>query len=481
MSAQHYILSPLSMSGIRGLPPEILQDIFLYAVNGTGENAFGVYGLWVSVAFRISAVCSRWRYIALDTGRIWTSFEVELHERARYPVSLFLSRSKTLPLSLSIGDPSEAGVAVDKKLLASLVAHSHRWGNVDYHYIYDEECLDMLAVAPSLPLLRQIVCVAELASPRAIHEQQFKKCKNLYSATVRYEFYDRLDVDSLPLDHIFHLAVEHGIDGCFENAMEILKTCGKRLKTFIYGSLPSGDLHCILPAPHTPVHLSESIICHADYLAIELWNEIGIYPLLSNILQSLTLPKVTKILLDGDCAKDGKYEGEWPAAIVDSFLTRSRCNLTSVSLEGIPLSDEDVLAVIRRTPALESLTIRELFAKDYRIPLQETPKGLVQTVTKALMIQLQKGYHLDDTGLFLPRLKQLRLRVHAHFDADLEFVEVVRCRWLSCRGVLAERGLREVSLVVLDRDLDELIYKPLGDLEKDGLRVVVKAGARVVV
>ncbi|KIK63409.1 hypothetical protein GYMLUDRAFT_163025, partial [Collybiopsis luxurians FD-317 M1] len=100
------IISSL-LSPIRALPNEILQMIFVSVPNQPSLPLLPNY----SLPLTISAVCHRWRTVALDSPEIWSYISVELNpkgvlsdelESARTDRALlYLSRSRNYPLTLT--------------------------------------------------------------------------------------------------------------------------------------------------------------------------------------------------------------------------------------------------------------------------------------------------------------------------------------------------------------------------------------------
>ena len=72
--------------------------------------------------------------------------------------------------------------------------------------------------------------------------------------------------------------------------------------------------------------------------------------------------------------------------------------------------------------------------------------------------------------LFLPNLKRLDLLVHAHFEADVESVEMVASRW---NWDNLDSSLRCVTLHTHERQVNNLI-EPRRVLDGEGLRIAVK-------
>ncbi|KAL0566807.1 hypothetical protein V5O48_015196, partial [Marasmius crinis-equi] len=152
------------LSPIRRIPTELLSKIFAFAgEEGEEMNTFGVYRTQESVALRISAVCHRWRVVALDTPELWTSFAVSLEGRFAAPVRPLLDRSSEKPLSLVIVG-AQSGY-LDLGLLQSIVDHTSQWQSVDYEDLATSDswdALDVIKQSSAIPLLRSIVCYPEV-------------------------------------------------------------------------------------------------------------------------------------------------------------------------------------------------------------------------------------------------------------------------------------------------------------------------------
>ncbi|KAL0566837.1 hypothetical protein V5O48_015160 [Marasmius crinis-equi] len=496
-SLQTYVARYSSLlSPVRRLPSEIIQEIFAFASVGIGRagNMLGVYSQWESRAMRISAICHRWRTIALDTPELWSCFAVQLQERARDPVELFLTRSKQVPLSLTIAN-SGANVPLDEGVASALVAHSARWRSVDYHNLwYCPSVLDIIDQAPTLPSLRDVVCLVPDDGAPIVHSGQLKDSTRLDTVAIRYDFYNSVPIDSLPLDTAKTVIFQWGKDGAFTHSLEVLRACADVVKSLTYESSPdTADWTAILHADHTPApNEDDPIECkNVHSLTVYLFHDHGTYAHLSDIFQSLTLPSLTSVYLYGDSNTtednpDGAFDGEWPGSVVDLFFARSRCYLTKLTLEGLPLDGSQLLSFLQHTPLLESLVVIEFSAVDYWVQPQTSPNLLTKTVTKSLVQKLRIQIESAPTP-FLPKLDIFRFRVQQHFDADVEFVDMLKSRWYSpipasgTNPPFQHRSLRTASLHILDRDVDEYIYQPLKALDAEGMMVVVNAGGKIVI
>ncbi|KIM21881.1 hypothetical protein M408DRAFT_29195 [Serendipita vermifera MAFF 305830] len=115
---------------IRRAPDDILRLIFEHAVQNEIEMAEDKRQ-WVAVW--LSHVCSRWRSVAVSTPRIWSHMNFTIRASGPFsnePLKAFLSRAKSVPISLTLefqfGNHSAAGLVRAYQLLgASTVQFSH--------------------------------------------------------------------------------------------------------------------------------------------------------------------------------------------------------------------------------------------------------------------------------------------------------------------------------------------------------------------
>ncbi|KAJ6481628.1 hypothetical protein C8R45DRAFT_1002450 [Mycena sanguinolenta] len=141
---------------IRRLPPELLQDVFLFAVisetyalsaasdvekGGTLGKALG--------AIRLAHVCSYWRAIALDTGQLWATILLRLsHISGITQLNFHTAHAKSTPLTILCHEWAEP------RLLRKLARRSHRWRSLTLHVDCDFKELD--CIRQKIPLLESL-------------------------------------------------------------------------------------------------------------------------------------------------------------------------------------------------------------------------------------------------------------------------------------------------------------------------------------
>ncbi|KAJ7160142.1 hypothetical protein C8R46DRAFT_363679 [Mycena filopes] len=139
INAHRALLSPM-----RHLPQEILQEIFI-ACLPTTHNAL-MHPDYAPLL--LGLVCRHWRSVAHSTPRLWSSLHIaslsDVNEPERPMAALmpltsalagvidaWLERSRTCPLSISFGNPSQFTSPSDSSLLSELQKAAHRIRHLD--------------------------------------------------------------------------------------------------------------------------------------------------------------------------------------------------------------------------------------------------------------------------------------------------------------------------------------------------------------
>ena len=477
---------------VRRLQSEVLQDIFLSALAGLGGdngNIFGSNNIWTSRTLRLSSVCSRWRTIVLDMPALWSSFAFDLQARARYPVELFVSRSRDQLLSVRITSFPHVS-ASGLKTLGMIVANTGRIAWLDYHGLTHQGCLKIFNSKLFFPSLRHTFWTSDntsgLQTPAPLLDTVV--CRYVKDTTLRLP-------TSVPLNQLRNITFQWGPPLSLIDIFRVLRAHELQysLEYLCFASPPGiYTTNGFGKARHLECPEVEGDAVELQglkELRIALYDRDGVYLHIADIMGHLSLPSLTTLHLIGDCDRDGMFQGIWPRTIIHRFFTRSWCGgiLTAVIFDGIPIPDSDIIAFLNHTPSLESLMLNELFAKNHsRNPVNGSGLGFgesLQSISKTFINALNTRRYPSQTA-FLPKLRSLHLRAHNHFDADDEFVDMVRSRWHPRQlenESLGYDSIREVSLMILNRDLDSQVYEPLKVLEKEGLRVVVSGNGRIVV
>ncbi|KAF5356628.1 hypothetical protein D9758_008255 [Tetrapyrgos nigripes] len=186
----------------------------------------------------------------------------------------------------------------------------------------------------------------------------------------------------------------------------------------------------------------------------------------------LTLPRLTSLTIAGDKIKRPSYrsvDDSFP-----SFLSRSSCTITSLSLVDLPISDVDAIVLLSLLPLLSSLTIHEHEARPFKNSI------ITARLLDALVVDRNNIFSdRRPSSLHTKRLQSLDLRLHATLPAKA-ISQVVESRWTSdaeYSAVVGVDDLRTVKVLVLRStnrtvlDVDELLNS-LDWIKRAGLQLI---------
>ncbi|KAI3602176.1 hypothetical protein WG66_002440 [Moniliophthora roreri] len=487
-------------SPIRRLPSEILRSIFFFT-SKYKPNCFGVNSVWRLPALDMSAVCRRWRDIAIAYPSLWTNMLLDLDHSARAvaSVQLYLIHSQQQPLSFRVVGPFDGDDNAAREILISLLDQSHRWLSVDL----DAEDIEELVTGRNLDV--SALRSAHLFEGSFLRLEAFSGTQKLESLST-FAFPKFIPTGAQVNMNLRHLAVQHTDSPSLRSLLTALPTLPK-LESLDYHGMSLSLYYSSFGEPadySVPIRPLAPVTSHVSSVSLHLWDTYGVYPLLKDIFSSLLLPSLVELKIQGGCRipfneageqlRDKAFSGEWPRATVHDFITTSSCHLTTLVLSGMPISDVDVIAMLYITPDLVDFTLHELWAevRPECGSVGARPNTLnVGTVTKRMMEQLQNPAFDSDVfteqrNALVPKLRKLSLRVlYANWEAneaDEEFVKMVRSRWLRPLHRISENDLllqtaqlRTVELTVVGIFVPhEEVYKPLKRLEREGLMFTIR-------
>ncbi|KAI3602232.1 short chain dehydrogenase [Moniliophthora roreri] len=472
-------------SPIRQLPPELLRHIFILAATPT---ILGIGAAWESPAFTLASVCVRWRNVATKSPMLWSNICAHLCQRSEAPLTICITRSSRYPLTLALCHNYHQIQSV-RDQLQLLLQHSYRWISLRIGVPSQLHQWGTLGEIGTLSLLRSSSCIE---SSQLEATTSLMKTAPLFDSFVMGSVRPPAD---FPLLNVRHLSTFQTAPGNIHlrPVLEVVDLCSQLSslvilgrRAFIAGENLFSERYDFL---EHGVPTSSNLIS----LSVDVWANGGTYRLLEYLFNCLTLPSLKTLSLRGGCHPECLSIGMWPKDAFSTFISRSKCHLTSVELSGLPLTDSDVIAFLQHTPLLEDLALHEQWIGLSTVRgLEMPPPGPQrQTVTKRFCEQLTGSSANEDVFAeqqhpILPKLKRLSLRVWDHFDADVEFVAMVGSRWHMLAGIDEEvmvETLREVDLRVMysERKLDAEVYKPLKHMESEGLMVTVIEDGRYLV
>ncbi|KAE9403837.1 hypothetical protein BT96DRAFT_451776 [Gymnopus androsaceus JB14] len=160
------------------------------------------------------------------------------------------------------------------------------------------------------------------------------------------------------------------------------------------------------------------------------------------------------------CQSDWRYFNQFMA-----FLSRSSCPLTTLSIESLALADSKLINLLTHIPTLVNLSINDSYVLQKHSPITG---------------RFIKSLRATSQPPIVPRLHSLKLDVGGSTFKDRSVVNMVRSRWIPEKRTSEElepqvECLREFTIKFRNRNWKEkrVVYQPLEEMERDGMRVVV--------
>ncbi|KAF9060814.1 hypothetical protein BDP27DRAFT_394175 [Rhodocollybia butyracea] len=474
---EHYA-EPVGLSilaPIRKLPSEILSEIF--AQCGSYGNSIArkkSFDMSRQPAWAVSSTCSRWRRIALSCKPLWSNIRLDLHgthvasSKAEYFAVLALNRCLHLshphPLTLrtksSLSDVTQTGMS----LVRSLILHADRWQ--DLTIVNNESQVEVLP--PDIRSSIQLPALQTLSieTPHTmLGLQAFERAPKLRHFTLD----GRLPNPPVPFPwsqltsinfQYFHGPVFAALGACSNlksltiNADHSERDSPSRNSTSLPVKLPSLRYLEIAAAGNATT---------VDYDSLTL------------IFTSLTLPSLAELMVynyDND-----RFLGKWPQRDFETFVRRSQCEITSLHLDEMPLSDTQALSLLRALPTICTLTI-----EDSRLMLKNDKQvTITSTLVEALGVfnGIRNPFETRGVEVLLPNLESLVLRSRSTPSTDLLddkiLVDMIKSRWVpdtTFASIAKVKCLKSCSITYVsgERKIDSSAEKTLDCLVDDGLQ-----------
>ncbi|RDB18556.1 hypothetical protein Hypma_000301 [Hypsizygus marmoreus] len=446
------------------IPSEVLGEIFLWCLTPWDLPVEQEYRRvrqdtvgGRTIPWKLAVVCNSWRQVALQLPMLWSFITIapeELETETRVskvisPTRILLERSKGTPLHIRIHGRGDYGLCMNHStikdhwfaLLRSLIEHSLRWQDVDFH-LERFLALELVAVKGHLPLLRtarlEILPQLDQVGSWMLSDEffgsfcAFASCPSL----THFEIRGVPRCSPIPWSQI----TRFGGDG-LQHAEQIN----------IISQMPS-LVHLQLGAySDAPSKLTRLPVVSLPFLhTLKVKGE-------RTIFDNLILPAL-RIL-------DIKYYVDSQSLI--SLLHRSSCNLTSFTLLTC-VSDTHLIATFSEMPSLISLTLFDYF-------------GLA--ITNELLLRLTFTNDSKPPRL-LPRLESLAFRFADGLPCSEHlFVAMVesRCRRRAASQIDDSQisSLRtiiaELPQYVSPKNDFTCLLSHLAPLQENGLEVSVQS------
>jgi len=376
------------------VPYEVLSEIFLFYLNNPQETPhFWPYTLAARPAapttpLLLGAVNITWRNVAWTTPRLWTTVSFKIIKITKNLEILFglveewIQRAGVvLPLSINVTCHDSHRSLPFINLLKE---HRHRWQKMDCRcddpYVFElllrndpDTYLSNLKVVHftvhhSEHLTEAVELDLTADSPEEIYgfvplswiKTQWQALKSIGLST------------RLPVDQLMHVLRDApALTFCSAN-LDFIKEINIEVHPIVHYQLD--DIRLRFYTYPEDDGVEQTII-------------------LEELLSKLSSPSLTKLIVNFDEELNINFDAAYADTLMN-FLARSRCSLKTLEQHGVIFSNEDeedqLLAVLMATPALEHLTI----ATDVR----DSDKGFSDHFLECLSVQ--KG----DPNL-LPKLK----------------------------------------------------------------------------
>ncbi|THU95206.1 hypothetical protein K435DRAFT_798289 [Dendrothele bispora CBS 962.96] len=467
------------LSPIRRLPLELLTLIFLFRCRES-ENCFRFDDFYIKLpALVLSQVCADWRRVAFHTPAIWNDLYFRFYDHSdhfrrrksnllRPLIHFCLERSSQAPLNMSldfftfISNESDLG-HIFKTVLAPT---SHRWhslklwcadeGSIEALWSQAMELSNLESLSISVSMLGSILDI----SP-SLYQARHLHCLSLIAKSDGPSDFTR--ILAFPWTQITTLSLEAMR---IDDLLEILRRCINISKLVV--SETPGD---------SPLSIGTDFVTLDRLVDFEFEvHNPTMTPALNKFLSKMTAPALKQLAISCRHYLGANRAIKLALDVVDSFVTRSRCSLSSLSIKKYFMTDSECLSLLHLFPDLKELNIEDHLSS---LITDKLLNGLRTTPLTGSLFEDRSNIPC------IPRLLHLSLCVHDRYDPGFKpetLNEMVKSRWIPDEPYSSEIGracLRSIKLVGDKRAAGEpLVYQSLMELERFGLRVEFQKRSR---
>lgn len=406
-------------------------------------------------ALAISSVCIQWRSLTLALPQLWSRIRVEtapaMFECDPQEVSnvgsgfiktlqLYLDRSANDPLIIDLETKGRwRREMIIPPAVNLLLEYTHRWKTFKYTGDYWLDKITGFERQPlSFPILENLTLNGVTCSIVKADLDCFTdapKLRTLETNSSEQEF-------KLPLKQLTSLGIHSPDAGVLTQCPNLTAL---KLWSHYYLYEQEGNL---TPNMLLSMNRLESFTFVYDTDSF-----------MEAQLSSLMLPSLTELVIYPDEDFHDKNL-IWSRKAFNEFISRSSCILTTLSISSVVITDRDLIAALQLLTSLTNLGV------DDKLQLTEVESP----ITSYFLSSLRLHPH-DSTSPLVPKLASLSIiKFNGTLFDDAAFVEMVSSRWLLDSGI---NCLRSVVLRFHQRKVNKDIYKPLYDLDRSGMRVVV--------
>ncbi|KAF8645757.1 hypothetical protein AX16_007624 [Volvariella volvacea WC 439] len=298
----------------------------------------------------ITHVCRHWRRVAIAEGTLWSTIKASgTSENALQHVQLYLARSgSSCPLDIDYTIPPSAGIELDAlavaRLVKLLVDNVSRWRKVKFYFYTLGQFQALLDIPPN----SATNLVAAHLSFFGLEDEKdpLDARKLLQAAPVLQELgtsdFGVLRNPEFLRDHITCLHLSNMTEARYR---DILKHTPHLKELWAAGTSDSSPDQAPIILPNLLELYSSSIL--------------GLYHPKNTILRLLQAPSLKHLNINHN-VNFSHHEGPFKFQDLENFLTRSKCNLKSLSIVDNTLTDDHLAKWLSLAP-LESL--EELFLR----------------------------------------------------------------------------------------------------------------------
>ncbi|KAJ7253527.1 hypothetical protein C8J57DRAFT_1348365 [Mycena rebaudengoi] len=439
------------VSPVRRLPVDIVRSIFLAALPTTRNAAIS----GDEPPLLLCRICQAWRDLALSTPRLWARLHIvappsdsHLVQTVRDMVDTWLSRSGTLPLSISLTLSKTASQETDvSDLFQTLIRHSLRWKHLRISLPSYRSLEPLAALSPSDVSILESVSIHGLLE--LSHETvpidyklgllSFAGTSSLRRAIITSVFW--ANVPGLPLlwENLRHLTF-HGAwyELDLSYAVELLRQC-VLLETCVLSITGHDENDIVSAVPCRMEHLRELHI-------------MGAGAHLARFFEPLVVPGLRSL----------EFSGQTRGSVLPFHsLLSSAHSVEHFGLSAVNVTTDSLVDVLRLMPMLRSLHVSH---EQLATPLD--PAALSPPIPDARLITLLTPRPESDS-ILCPQLQLVALRLFRVLSdtALLEFIQARTGR--NLRGVAHLSSIRGL----FNRKMQVDIIPPLQHLIDAGLQV----------
>ncbi|KAK7049396.1 hypothetical protein VNI00_005997 [Paramarasmius palmivorus] len=443
------------LSPVHKMPPEVLGNVFAFACE---EQTVSFRPDHIPQPLLLSAVCGRWREVAVATPFLWTSIninfaaweKVEHYRHLLQQTQLFLERSKISPLHIYLNFnyklPRDDAVST----LTVLVSHSNRWQRLILAGV-TQDCLRQAVFSPleqyGLPMLVHLD-VSGLTDQDTEDAdfvcQLFAHCPSLTSLRMKNDEVNPVRT-SLPWQQIKMLETYF----MYESGLNLVPRCP---------NLERLALYCVGGVSEDPIPVTH-VISPVQRLSIDAQAEDDA----TCIFMNSTLRELSSIEIRGIDENSGPWTN-LQTAFAD-FLARSSCSLTSITLDRLPITDTQATRLLQLLPTLTTLHIGECRSATTNRIITTTFLDRFSDITEM------------STAPFLPQLAHVKFVLHAEgLDVGV-LSRALTSRWVPDTEYALTLG------IACTQSIDIVFVKEGSHIEnvRSSLEWMVGAGARLTV